>query len=91
MACRPPRSRRRRSSLVLLGRGRPGGEQAKAGTPRRAGPGGDEPDRAVAALAEEVATAQEPDGYLNTHFGWRGPEVRYSDLEWGTSCTATGT
>jgi uncharacterized protein len=58
-------------------------EAGRAGTPRRAGSGRDEPDRAVAELAEEVATAQEPDGYLNTRFGWRGPEVRYSDLEWG--------
>jgi uncharacterized protein len=43
----------------------------------------DEPERAVAELAEEVAAAQEPDGYLNTRFGWRGPEARYRDLEWG--------
>jgi uncharacterized protein len=45
--------------------------------------GRDEPERAVAELAEEVAAAQEPDGYLNTRFGWQGPEVRYCDLEWG--------
>ncbi|HEX6675462.1 MAG TPA: beta-L-arabinofuranosidase domain-containing protein [Actinomycetes bacterium] len=45
--------------------------------------GRDEAERAVAELTEEVAAAQEPDGYLNTRFGWRGPEARYRDLEWG--------
>jgi DUF1680 family protein len=42
-----------------------------------------EPERAVTELTEEVAAAQEPDGYLNTRFGWQGPEARYRDLEWG--------
>jgi hypothetical protein len=42
-----------------------------------------EPEQAVAELTEEVAAAQEPDGYLNTPFGWQGPEARYRDLEWG--------
>ncbi|BDV31760.1 glycoside hydrolase family 127 protein [Microbacterium terricola] len=30
-----------------------------------------------------VAAAQEPDGYLNTHFGRPGQGARWSDLEWG--------
>lgn len=35
------------------------------------------------ALAEAIAAAQEPDGYLNTAFGRPGQQPRYSDLEWG--------
>ncbi|MCI0157674.1 glycoside hydrolase family 127 protein [Leifsonia shinshuensis] len=35
------------------------------------------------ALAERVAAAQEPDGYLHTSFGRPGQRPRYSDLEWG--------
>lgn len=34
-------------------------------------------------LSEQVAAAQEPDGYLNTMFGRPGQGARYSDLEWG--------
>ena len=34
-------------------------------------------------IAETMADAQEQDGYLNTRFGHRGREHRYSDLEWG--------
>jgi len=34
-------------------------------------------------IAGEVATVQEPDGYLNTAFGRPGQRPRYSDLEWG--------
>lgn len=37
----------------------------------------------IAALTEAVASAQEPDGYLNTAFGHPGQQPRYSDLEWG--------
>ncbi|WP_246571315.1 glycoside hydrolase family 127 protein [Streptomyces tauricus] len=40
-------------------------------------------DTDLAALAETVAAAQEPDGYLNTAFGRPGQQPRYSDLEWG--------
>lgn len=40
-------------------------------------------DRDIAALTEAVASAQEPDGYLNTAFGHPGQQPRYSDLEWG--------
>lgn len=35
------------------------------------------------ALAERVAAAQEPDGYLHTSFGRPGQPARYSDLESG--------
>ncbi|GAA0481731.1 hypothetical protein Ade02nite_57260 [Paractinoplanes deccanensis] len=35
------------------------------------------------AIVRRVAAAQEPDGYLNTHFGRPGQQPRYSDLEWG--------
>jgi uncharacterized protein len=35
------------------------------------------------ALAERVAAAQEPDGYLHTSFGRPGQPPRYSDLESG--------
>ncbi|MFC6015833.1 beta-L-arabinofuranosidase domain-containing protein [Plantactinospora solaniradicis] len=38
----------------------------------------------VADLAEAVAAAQQPDGYLNTRFGQPGQHPRYSDLEWPT-------
>ena len=31
----------------------------------------------------DAGDAQEADGYLNTRFGHRGPERRYTDLEWG--------
>ena len=31
----------------------------------------------------KMAAAQEDDGYLNTRFGHRGREHRYTDLEWG--------
>ncbi len=34
-------------------------------------------------LTEEIAAAQEPDGYLNTQFGHPGQRPRYSELEWG--------
>ncbi|MFI1728451.1 glycoside hydrolase family 127 protein [Streptomyces acidicola] len=40
-------------------------------------------DAETAALTEAVASAQEPDGYLNTAFGRPGQQPRYSDLEWG--------
>jgi DUF1680 family protein len=39
--------------------------------------------RRYQALAERVAAAQEPDGYLNTSFGRPGQPPRYSDLESG--------
>jgi uncharacterized protein len=34
-------------------------------------------------IASKMADAQEEDGYLNTRFGHRGLEHRYTDLEWG--------
>lgn len=40
-------------------------------------------DTETAALTEAVASAQEPDGYLNTAFGHSGQHPPYSDLEWG--------
>jgi DUF1680 family protein len=40
-------------------------------------------DTTVAEIAELAAGAQEEDGYLNTRFGHRGREHRYTDLEWG--------
>ena len=45
--------------------------------------GREAPERAFTELTEEVAVAQEPDGYLNTRFGWHGRQARYRDLEWG--------
>lgn len=35
------------------------------------------------AVVARVAAAQEPDGYVHTHFGRPGQEPRWSDLEWG--------
>jgi DUF1680 family protein len=35
------------------------------------------------AITTRVATAQEPDGYIDTMFGRPGQEPRYSDLTWG--------
>ncbi|HEX5858597.1 MAG TPA: beta-L-arabinofuranosidase domain-containing protein [Microbacterium sp.] len=35
------------------------------------------------AVVARVSAAQEPDGYLNTHFGREGQGARWSDLEWG--------
>ncbi|MDX3118221.1 glycoside hydrolase family 127 protein [Streptomyces scabiei] len=40
-------------------------------------------DVRIAELTDTVASAQEPDGYLNTAFGRPGQQPRYSDLEWG--------
>jgi DUF1680 family protein len=40
-------------------------------------------DRIVGEIAAAAAGAQERDGYLNTRFGHRGRERRYTDLEWG--------
>lgn len=40
-------------------------------------------ERRFLAIVERVASAQEPDGYLNTNFGRPGQGDRYSDLEWG--------
>jgi uncharacterized protein len=43
--------------------------------------GGDPPG--FDELTAAVAAAQEPDGYLNTRFGYQGPAARYTDLPWG--------
>lgn len=40
-------------------------------------------DRRFVELAERILPVQEPDGYLNTMFGRRGQEPRYSDFEFG--------
>ena len=40
-------------------------------------------DGVIAEIAGEAAVAQEEDGYLNTRFGHRGRDRRYTDLEWG--------
>lgn len=40
-------------------------------------------DRRLRALVERIARVQEPDGYLNTHYGRPGQGARYSDLQWG--------
>jgi uncharacterized protein len=40
-------------------------------------------DALIEDIAEKMAGAQEEDGYLNTRFGHRGREHRYTDLEWG--------
>jgi uncharacterized protein len=37
----------------------------------------------LGTITETIASAQEPDGYLNTAFGRPGQQPRYSDLEWG--------
>ena len=40
-------------------------------------------DAQIEDIAAKMAGAQEEDGYLNTRFGHRGREHRYTDLEWG--------
>ncbi len=40
-------------------------------------------DTLIGEIAEAAAGAQEEDGYLNTRFGHRGRDHRYTDLEWG--------
>lgn len=40
-------------------------------------------DARFGEIARIVASAQRPDGYLNTNFGQPGARPRYSDLEWG--------
>jgi uncharacterized protein len=40
-------------------------------------------DGLIGDVADAVAEAQEPDGYVNTRFGHRGRDHRYTDLEWG--------
>ncbi len=39
-------------------------------------------ERLIGEIADAAAGAQEEDGYLNTRFGHRGREHRYTDLEW---------
>ncbi|GAB3229431.1 glycoside hydrolase family 127 protein [Glycomyces halotolerans] len=45
--------------------------------------GSPELEARFARLTEQIAAAQEPDGYLSTMFGHPGQEPRYSNLEWG--------
>src|SRR4029077_10853012 len=45
--------------------------------------GNREMDARLRALVERIAPVQEPDGYLNTHFGRPGQGGRYTDLRWG--------
>ncbi|NNU27637.1 glycoside hydrolase family 127 protein [Isoptericola sediminis] len=40
-------------------------------------------ERRFTALVDRIRPVQEPDGYLNTMFGRRGQQPRYSDFEWG--------
>jgi hypothetical protein len=40
-------------------------------------------DDLIDDIADKMAGAQEDDGYLNTRWGHRGREHRYTDLEWG--------
>lgn len=47
-------------------------------------------ERALVALTERVARAQDDDGYLNTAFGHPGRPARYSDLEEGHELYCTG-
>lgn len=47
-------------------------------------------DEAFTRLAERVARAQDPDGYLNTCFGHGTQQPRYSDLEMGHELYNTG-
>lgn len=49
-----------------------------------------EVDEAFTRLAERVARAQDPDGYLNTCFGHGTQQPRYSDLEMGHELYNTG-
>ena len=53
--------------------------------------GSSDADERIRGLTEIIGSAQEADGYLNTVFGRPGQEPRYSDLEWGTSCTTSAT
>lgn len=41
-------------------------------------------------LTEVVAQAQQPDGYLNTYYGYDGGPARYSDMEWGHELYCAG-
>jgi DUF1680 family protein len=40
-------------------------------------------DRMRSNVTSTVASAQEPDGYINTFYGHQESAVRYTDLEWG--------
>lgn len=40
-------------------------------------------DELIEDIASKMADAQEEDGYLNTRYGHRGREHRYTNLEWG--------
>lgn len=55
---------------------------------------GRRPDRAVddllVRLTRRVASAQDPDGYLNTCFGHPGQAGRYTDMEMGHELYCTG-
>ena len=47
-------------------------------------------ERRLAELSALVAAAQEDDGYLNTFFGPRGPDQRYTDLAHGHELYCAG-
>jgi uncharacterized protein len=57
-------------------------EQAREATPERGA--------RIAEIAELIAGAQEPDGYLDTYFGYEGGPERYSDLAWGHELYCAG-
>lgn len=46
--------------------------------------------RRLDEYAELLATAQEPDGYLNTYYGNEGGPGRYEDLAWGHELYCAG-
>ncbi|GAA5200560.1 glycoside hydrolase family 127 protein [Rugosimonospora acidiphila] len=45
--------------------------------------GDEELEQRLQSIVERIASAQQPDGYLNTRFGNADQPSRYSDLEWG--------
>lgn len=47
-------------------------------------------ERRYQQIAAAIVAAQEPDGYLNTYFGHRGPEARYTDLSHGHELYCAG-
>jgi DUF1680 family protein len=57
-------------------------EAARTGDPER--------EARVAEIGAAIASAQEEDGYLNTYFGHRGPDARYTDLAHGHELYCAG-
>ena len=40
-------------------------------------------DKEIQSLGALISSAQDEDGYLNTHYGQKGQTPRYTDFEWG--------